>query len=128
MVFISLLVIFVVLVVIFKTGIFNTVFRETFRKIYAWDSARLQKKFARLPIVIDAKTKLFESMTDIMENVGGPILELGAGSGTNLEFYPKGTKLHTVDLNEHFREYLENNIKTYNHVEWKNILYLMLLT
>ena len=83
MVFISLLVFLLVLLVIFKTGTFRTIFQETFHKFYAWDTARLQKKFARLPIVLEAKTKLFESMLGVMKDVGGPILELGAGSGSN---------------------------------------------
>jgi len=61
--------------------------------------------------ILTRTTKLFESMEDVINKIGGPILELGCGPGVNLQFYPSNTKLCTIDLNDHFRPHLLENMK-----------------
>lgn len=55
------------------------------------------------------KTELFSSMNnlkssdqDLSKNNALNILEVGVGTGTNLEFYPAGSRLHCVDPNQEF--------------------------
>ena len=106
-----------------KTRIMRQLFQEQCKRLYAWDHSRLQKNKMNNKGINDIKRKLFDSMGVVIEKTGGgPVLELGAGSGANLSFYPEGTELITVDLNEHFRKYLEKNLEVNKHVNLKEYL------
>ena len=66
---------------------------------------------------------LFSTMGEVIARVGGPVLEIGAGSGAHLGLYPPGTHLlMTIDLNEHFHPYLKNNLEAHPHVTLDNYL------
>ena len=73
-------------------------------------------------------------MEQVIGDVGGNVLEIGAGSGANLVYYPQNTSLVTLDLNEHFRSYLEGNYRLWLVVDdvmwhmiggwWCNVIYV----
>jgi len=62
--------------------------------------------------IIARKGMLFDTMEDVINRTGGPILEIGCGPGFNLSFYPSNTKMCTLDLNDHFKPYLMSNMKS----------------
>lgn len=90
--------------------------KKLFGEVLAWDNSKGAKAKNKNIEIIKMKKKLFESMEGTISKVGGYVLEIGAGSGPNLQFYPSNTKLITVDLSEHFKEYLEENLKKFDHV------------
>jgi len=73
------------------------------------------------------KKKLFEplqsmesSIPEIRKKKGIRLLEIGAGSGANFEFYPPNTNLVVVDPNPFFRQYLEKGLQKCPNVELEN--------
>uniref|UniRef100_A0A7M5X8T0 Methyltransferase type 11 domain-containing protein n=1 Tax=Clytia hemisphaerica TaxID=252671 RepID=A0A7M5X8T0_9CNID len=60
----------------------------------------------------DKTCKLFESMESVIDKVGGPILDLGCGSGGNVSYYPSNAKIWTIDLNTQFHSYLKESMKS----------------
>lgn len=70
--------------------------------------------FARLLLSFENKNKqAYESMRkNILKNVKGNVLEIGAGTGINFEYYPKGISLTAVEPNQILAEKLkERGIK-----------------
>ncbi|ODM96057.1 Methyltransferase-like protein 7A [Orchesella cincta] len=61
--------------------------------------------------------KLESNFPDLKKNKGIRVLEIGAGSGANMEFYPENTKLIVVDPNPFFRQHLESNLRKFPGVE-----------
>ena len=55
------------------------------------------------------KEKLFSQMTS--EDVN--ILEIGIGHGSNLLYYPSGSKLYSVEPNAYFEKYFKANIQKF---------------
>jgi len=79
--------------------------------------AKRQQDFVNSPIVNNVQiknrtAKLFESMEEVIAKIGGPILDIGCGAGNNVSFYPSNTKMCTIDLNDHFKPYLMENLKS----------------
>lgn len=55
------------------------------------------------------KEKLFSHMTNDDVN----ILEIGIGHGSNLLYYPSGSKLYSVEPNAYFEKYFKQNIQKF---------------
>nr|XP_022317095.1 methyltransferase-like protein 7A [Crassostrea virginica] len=57
------------------------------------------------------KQKLFSELGDQQRTLGRDlkILEIGAGSGANFEFYPPNSTVTCLDPNQYFQGYLEEN-------------------
>lgn len=91
-------------------------------RFLAWHTDRLAKNRTKNPTLVKLAQDLFRSMPDVLANVPGPILELGAGSGANLGYFPPRTELITVDLNEHFHPYLKANLVKHNHVKLREMM------
>lgn len=49
----------------------------------------------------------------LFEDLSGDILELGAGTGANLPFYPRGVHLTVLDPNPYMRPYFEREADQY---------------
>jgi len=107
---------FVVLYFIFTLKPVRTLATTVFSKFLAWDTARLAKQKRTNPQLMKLNKELFSTMEEVIDNIGGPVLEIGAGSGAHLAFYPANTKLITIDLNEHFHPYLKTNLEENKHV------------
>ena len=68
------------------------------------------------------KTELFETMEKHLEKVEGDVLEIGAGTGANFAFYPRGCSVLTLDPNRHMNYYLVHTKKYYPHVSLKEYI------
>ena len=62
------------------------------------------------------KKELFESMEKHLEEVEGDLLEVGAGTGANFAFYPRGCSIVALDPNPYMNYYLLHTEKFYPHV------------
>ena len=108
---------------IFKLSIVRSVAKSLLAKFLAWDTNRLAKQKSKNEQLMQMHKNLFKSMEEVINEIGGPVLEIGAGSGAHLKFYPENTSLMTVDLNEYFHPYLEDNLKVHKHI--KLVKYLL---
>ncbi|XP_028411282.1 methyltransferase-like protein 7A [Dendronephthya gigantea] len=68
------------------------------------------------------KKKLFETMEKHLEEVEGEVLEVGAGTGANFAFYPRGCTIIAVDPNRYMNYYLQHTKKFYPHVQLKEYI------
>lgn len=70
------------------------------------------------------KEELFALMKKKLQTVQGEklILEIGAGTGANFEFLPRGSFLIALDPNAHMEPYLEENVKKFSHVHLKKFV------
>lgn len=82
----------------------------------AFQAKRLEKhtksNIINNPAIKKRTQELFNSMEGVINEIGGPILDIGCGTGANLSFYPANAKLWTIDLNDFFHSYLKENMKT----------------
>lgn len=76
------------------------------------------------------KTRLFHPLTSTVSadpclSSQGPgvirLLEIGIGTGLNLEFYPQGCRLVTVEPNKHFDAHFERNRDRFGHVTLEKV-------
>ncbi len=68
-----------------------------YRRFFAWLLSRMQSSYGE---EIDGRKRR------LLANVHGTVVEIGAGAGANLEFYPDGIDLLLVEPNAHMRPYL----------------------
>ena len=68
------------------------------------------------------KKELFETMEKHLEKVEGDVLEIGAGTGANFAFFPRGCSVIALDPNEHMNYYLLHTEKFYPHVTLKEYI------
>jgi len=85
--------------------------------------------FKDFPVFHNGKTmpmkkKLFDNLHTLESNIpevrkrkGIRLLEIGAGTGANFEFYPPNTSLVVVDPNPYFKQYLDVNLKKFPNVK-----------
>ena len=84
---------------------------------YAKVLSRLEKGMSKL--LRKHKQELFSSMEDMMQESKMKtlsVLEIGAGTGTNFQFYPEGTNIMCLDPNPSFASYLNEKRDTFNKV------------
>ena len=62
-------------------------------------------------------------MSKMMVELNRPIevLEIGAGSGANFKYYPKGTNIMCVDPNPYFDSYIKQNSEEFEHVNLRGV-------
>ena len=63
------------------------------------------------------KIELFGSLKEHLNDVDGDLLEIGAGTGANFQFFPDGCSVLVLDPNEHMHTHLVIQI-----LFWKNAL------
>ena len=68
------------------------------------------------------KKELFGTMKKHLEKVEGDVLEIGAGTGANFAFYPRGCSVIALDPNRHMNYYLVHSKKYYPHVSLKDYI------
>ena len=108
--------------ILFKIPQVKTLLAVLLKLYLAWDTDRIAKRKNKHPDIRKFKTELFSGMEETITTIKGPVLEIGAGGGANLEYYPSNTELITIDLNENFRPYLEANLKKHNQVKYRHFL------
>lgn len=74
--------------------------------------------------VHEYKVKIFTEINNHIETNNGEVMEIGAGSGGSMSYYSKDIdiKLTAVEPNQHFRQYLEKNLKKYDNIQLKNYI------
>ena len=72
--------------------------------------------------VRDYKLELFRQVASSLKSIGGDVLEIGVGTGANLEFYPKGCCLIALDPSSEMRQLFEAKNKKYSHVNIKRFI------
>lgn len=84
-------------------------FTNEWDRFSAWTLDGLIQRRHQNVEINEKKTKFFASMEEIIDRIGGPVLEIGCGTGQNLPFFPKNTRLMTCDLNDYFKPFLMKN-------------------
>nr|XP_032822973.1 methyltransferase-like protein 7A [Petromyzon marinus] len=86
--------------------------REVIPRLLAAFSKRYSRLMAR------TKRELFSSMDDLVLDNEKPlhVLEIGAGTGANFEFFPPGTQVTCLDPNPHFKKFLLRAFDENRHV------------
>lgn len=95
-----------------------------------WFAAFMQMMTNQKTIKSDElKSEIFASIDSVVSNDPAlrkvnaiKILEIGVGTGTNFEFYPKGTRLTVVDPNPHFKKYYNENRKKFPNIHSEDII------
>ena len=68
------------------------------------------------------KKELFELMTKHLEELEGDVLEIGAGTGANFAYYPRGCSVIALDPNPYMNYYLRHSKEYYPHVTLKEYI------
>lgn len=67
---------------------------------------KIRKKYDRASVFYDILEKPMENMffykwrIDLMKELSGKVLEVGVGTGKNIEFYPEGLDITAIDFSE----------------------------
>lgn len=117
----------VVIVVFAITAAMSDKVREAVisSKIYKKGFAVHMNLFSRIHnnAVRKHKEDIFEKLKSSVESVGGgDILEIGAGTGANFEFFPEGSSIIALEPNPHMVPYLRENAEKFPNVQLKNIV------
>ena len=64
----------------------------------------------------DYKLELFDQLESSLKKVDGDILEIGAGTGANFEFFPKGSSVIALDPSPAMRRHFEVNKEKFSHL------------
>lgn len=110
----------VILIVLAALSPRDQIFKKMFRPIFAFMMYFFTMLYNRM--LLGKKKELFESMEKHLENVEGDVLEIGAGTGANFAFYPRGCSVMAVDPNPHMNFYLCRTEKYYPHVTLKDYI------
>ena len=70
----------------------------------------------------DYKLELFRQLANTLKKVGGDVLEIGVGSGANLEFYPKDCCLIALDPSSEMRQLFEAKNEKHSYVNIKRFI------
>ena len=68
------------------------------------------------------KLELFDQLESNLKKVDGDILEIGAGTSANFEFFPKGSSVIALDPSPAMRRYSEVNKEKFPHLCIKRII------
>lgn len=87
------------------------------RRSHAFISGALIKTYNAS--VIEKKREMFEKVAHHINSNDVRILEIGVGSGANLEFYPKDVKIQfvAVDPNQYTEKYLKKRLESYKNIQ-----------
>lgn len=68
------------------------------------------------------KIELFGSLKEHLNDVDGDLLEIGAGTGANFQFFPDGCSVLVLDPNEHMHTHLVHSKKYYPNIVLKECI------
>ncbi|XP_066934426.1 thiol S-methyltransferase TMT1A-like [Clytia hemisphaerica] len=107
----------------YKRETFAGIFNRLIQRCHAYISDGMREVYNKS--VIKRKEDLFQTMAkDQIFQKGKKILEIGSGSGANLEFFPKDANISLValDSNEYCRPYLEKRLESFPNVRLDSYL------
>lgn len=94
------------------------VYRLVYAFIYSRVSVRRNRQYR------EKKESLFKDLTTVYAEMTRPlcVLEIGAGSGANFEYFPKGTNCMCLDPNPYFEKYLRKNCNRYPDINLQEFI------
>ena len=113
-------VIIVVLILVIMKKLTSPMIKLIMRPVFAFIMFIFTKLYNRM--LGPKKRELFESMQKHLEKVEGDVLEIGAGTGANFAFYPRGCSIVALDPNPHMNFYLLHAEKFYPNVTLKEYI------
>nr|AUF72233.1 putative methyltransferase-like protein 7A [Apostichopus japonicus] len=109
--------------------ILTVIFIRLFVSLYQWLKPRAMAwfltKFAHSSneAVGQIKSNVFASMKQIQKENGElVVLEIGAGTGANFNFFPESSKVLALEPNIHCVKYLQESASATSHVQLLNII------
>ncbi|KAJ6658064.1 hypothetical protein lerEdw1_001540 [Lerista edwardsae] len=91
------------------------------KKIFPFFMARMTIDYNRK--MGDKKKELFSNLTDFAGPTGElRLLEIGTGTGSNFQFYPRGCRVTCTDPNPHFSKFLEKSLSENPHLQLERCL------
>jgi len=92
-----------------------------YQRFFASVLNRLKDKGPLSPLFALQKTTL-SHISNKAQELGGDVLEIGAGAGSSLEFLrlPKGSSLVVVDYNPYFEGYFRSRLSKYPDIKLKD--------
>ncbi|KFM66183.1 Methyltransferase-like protein 7A, partial [Stegodyphus mimosarum] len=109
--------------------VFLLKYSKTFRdKWFSWFFMRCLSPIFQ-PKLVPFRKQCFELLKEHLKDWDKSrpirILEIGIGSGANLQFYPDNSHLTAVDMNASFETYFRENQKKYPQVTYKRTVLCM---
>ncbi|XP_069011296.1 thiol S-methyltransferase TMT1A-like [Embiotoca jacksoni] len=96
-------------------------FYEIYKRIFPICLYRLSIKYNEK--MHDKKKELFRSLPEFNKPGGQlTLLEIGCGTGTNFQFYPRGCKVICTDPNPHFQKYLQSSVVQNEHLKFEGFV------
>lgn len=74
------------------------------------------------PLLTPLRKKAFELLKADLPKQNVKILEIGVGSGANLQFYPENSHLTALDMNANFETYFRQNQKKFPHIIYEKTI------
>ena len=107
----------------YKRKTFAEIFHRLIQRCHAFISDGMRETYNES--VYKRKKELFQSMAnEKLFHEDKKILEIGSGSGANLDFFPKDSNVSFIalDSNEFCRPYLEKRLQAYPNVRLDSYL------
>ena len=93
---------------------------QLYKRLFAAILNRIPRCYNKL--MNTQKQTLFSQLRESLRNVGGDILEIGAGPGANFQYFPEGSSVIALDPSTHCRDYFEKNQENFSRVEIKRFV------
>ena len=95
---------------------FKGKYKTLYNRFYAYNIGVFAKIYGQK--TVKHKKSLFEPLKLKSEQLGGhvKILEIGAGTGANFEYYPDNADVVCLDPKPEFSEYLKNSYAQCSHI------------
>lgn len=73
-------------------------------------------------LMYSRKKELFGTLAEHLKGLDGDILEIGAGTGANFQFFPDGCSVVALDPNGQMNRYLRHNKHFYPNINLKDYI------
>lgn len=112
-------------VTVISIGVVLYILRWAWPRMMAAIMAYLTKKCSYASK--DLKTEMFATFEDLKKQLGDKsqkfvVLEIGAGTGSNFQFFPKDSQVIALEPNKYCSKYLSEHADEWKHVQLQKII------